>query len=143
MKRTLIVSSLFALAAGACSNDGGSVTGTPTPSAVISSAAAAANQALCNAQATALTIVGEAQSGAISSQSDVDAKLTQLQSTLAQQATDLDAQGQATLASSVRNLADAVAQLKTAIDGQNASAIVSAAAKMGSIIASLPACPSP
>jgi hypothetical protein len=143
MKRALIVTSLLALAAGACSDDGGSVTSTPTPSAVISSAAAVANQALCNAQATALMIVGEAQSGAISSQSDVDAKLSQLQSTLGQQAADLDAQGQATLATSVRNLADAVGQLKTAIDGQDASAMVSAAAKVGSIIASLPACPSP
>jgi hypothetical protein len=143
MKRALLVCSIVAVAAGACSNDNGSISGTPTPSAVISSAASAANRALCSAQDTALEVVAQAQSGAVTSQTDVDAKLTELQGTLEQQAANLDAQGQATLATSVRGLAGAVVQLKTAIEGQDAAAIVSAATKVGSLIASLPACPSP
>jgi hypothetical protein len=143
MKRVLIVAGILAVAAGACSNDGGSVQTTPTPSAVISSVASAANEALCNAQSTALQIVSQAQSGAVTSKSDADAKLTELQTTLDEQATMLDSQDQATLATTVRSLADAVSQLKAAIDGQNTTDMVSAAAKVGSIIASLPACPSP
>jgi NADPH-dependent curcumin reductase CurA len=140
MKRLLIAAVTLGLAAAACSNSSGNLSTTPTPSAVISSAAGAVNQAVCAAQAKAMEVVNQVQSGAASSKADLVTKLGDVQSSLETQAANLDASGQSTVATGVRNLASAVEQLKTAIQDQSARDIVEAAAKVGTSIASLPAC---
>src|SRR4029453_18493126 len=114
---------------------------TPTPSAVISSAASAANQAICEAQTKALEVVGQVQSGQVSAISDATTKLGEIQGTLDTQASNLESQGQDALAATVRTLANAVDQLKTAVENRSTGAIVSAATKVGTAVASLPACP--
>jgi chemotaxis protein histidine kinase CheA len=142
MKGLLIATGILGLAAAGCSNGSGNLSTTPSPSAVISSAATTANQAVCAAQQQATQIVSQVRSEAVSSQSDLVAKLGELQSSLETQASNLDAAGQTTVATTLRSLADAVGQLKTAVQDQSTQDIVEAAAKVGSMIAALPACAS-
>jgi hypothetical protein len=140
MKRAIMTIGLLAIFATACSSNSGTVNTTPTPSAVISSAASAANQAICDAQTKAMQIVGQVESGQLTSISDATTKLGELQAALDTQASNLDSQGQPSLAANVRAVADAVGLLKTAVQSQSTSSMVSAATKVGTAIASLPAC---
>jgi hypothetical protein len=141
MKRTIIAVGLIAIFAAACSSNTGAVNTTPTPSAVISSAASVVNQAICDAQTKALQFVSQVQSGQVPPMTDATATLGEIQGTLDTQASNLESQGQDALAATVRILANAVGQLKTAVENQSTATMISAATKVGTAIASLPACP--
>jgi hypothetical protein len=140
IKPVLIVAGIIAFVAGACSNDNASLSVTPTPSAVISSAASVANQAVCEAQDQVSQILSQVQAGTITSQAD--SVVSQVQSTLDQEATTLDSQGNAGLATDVRNLSGALGTLKSAIDSQDATTIATAAGQVVAALSQLPICPS-
>ena len=126
MKRSLIVAGILALTAGECSNDSATVSGTPTPGAVISSAALrVASQVVCEAQGQVSQILSQVQAGTITSQAGT--ALSQVQSTLDQEATTLETQGNARLATAVRSLSSALGSLKSAIDSQDTSTIATSA----------------
>jgi hypothetical protein len=142
MKRAFIVAGILAISAAACSNDNGTISTSPIPSSVITSASAAASQAVCDAQSKLSQFLGQVQSGATPSKADADALLSQVQTTLDQEATTQDGQGNSGLAGNLRTLSASVGVLKSAVDTLPPAAIAAPAQAVAGVIASLNLCPS-
>jgi predicted small lipoprotein YifL len=135
MKRSLLpAAAVLVLTVAACGNSGPA---TPSPSAVRQTV----GQAVCDAQGKVLDAVAKAQASP-PSKADLVAQLQQLQNQLNSQAATLDSQGQATIATQVRNAATGLGQLATAVNGTDPAAVVAAAAVVANAIRQIPGCPS-
>jgi len=137
MKRWTSFAPAFALVVGlvACSNSG---TGSTLPTGVQQTV----GQAVCDAQAKVLDLVGMVQASSLQSKADLATQLQLLQSQLSTQADSLDSNGQGAAATEVRKVADAVGRLATAVNGSEPGAVVTAAAQAADAIRRVPGCPS-
>jgi hypothetical protein len=132
----IVVAALF-LSLAACSESSGQATiSSPLPTASVGRAA-------CDARGRVLDIVGQVQTGAVQSKSDLSARLREAARTLDAEAQRLRSKGLQPAAKEVSSVSTATVQLADAVDRADSAAIVSAAAKAASAIQALPGCPSP
>jgi hypothetical protein len=132
-----IVAAAVILSLAACSDSSGQATiPSPLPTASVTRAA-------CDARGRVLDIVGQVQTGAVQSKSDLSARLREAARTLDAEARRLRSKGLQAAASKVSSLSAATVQLADAVDRADSAAIVAAAAKAAGAIQGLPGCPSP
>ncbi|HEX9411686.1 MAG TPA: hypothetical protein VF986_08345 [Actinomycetota bacterium] len=137
MKRWIRIAPVLAFGLGlvGCNNSGAA---SSAPTDVQQST----RQAVCDAQAKVLDVVGQVQASSLQSKADVIAQLQLLQGELNSQADSLQSKGQSAAATKVKDVADGAGRLATAINGTDPGAVVTAAAQVADAVRRVPGCPS-